>query len=266
MYGEPQDASKSDWLGTQLNELADDALIGDDAGRCYANVDGPTDFCRLGADHQAVCVGSRDYAAYVEYKLDELTTTLRVASSDVITPVQVAAMIEEIRYPADPAKRRVAVARWRARQLEDFRRKQAEKRERFGEYAEPYGLMQMFNQSSYWLARGGIRVELDTMEPSYRYNTAIFLLNRVRRFAQAYAWQVSSTVIVGAGMNEPPDEVVDSAMQQAFDAEADPLAWLLETKLFRALRRSVAKPQRVLIDAHAEFIRANGLPAKETTR
>jgi hypothetical protein len=96
----------------------------------------------------------------------------------------------------------------------------------------PRSLRELFDQGKWWKGRDGwIRVK--DMTPAHRLNAARVLLDRAALYAEAFAWS-DYRFAFGA-----PDEVVDSVFHEMEQRDADPAAWMRNTKLYRKIIKGV---------------------------
>ena len=90
----------------------------------------------------------------------------------------------------------------------------------------------VFDQDAAWIDRTGVYHPLATLDPVYASNLCGYLLRNAARFHHGYGWYLAT--IPG-----PNGDIASMQWDSALDEiwGMDPLVWMKETQLYRAVRR-----------------------------
>jgi len=100
---------------------------------------------------------------------------------------------------------------------------------------KPLSVTARFTQGEWWRTRDGRWLRIAEMSAGHRYNTAAMLMRGAALHAFRYAWGFADEVDAHDG-----GEVAHSSLERALDevneqSINDPLGWLRETSLYKAL-------------------------------
>lgn len=94
------------------------------------------------------------------------------------------------------------------------------------------------NQSEYWYPDGMPKLLITEMSQQWRANAARWLERNAKRFIDIYRVGEFESLANPRdifGLSEMPNDVFDSYLDSISEAETDPVAWMKETCLHRAL-------------------------------
>lgn len=102
------------------------------------------------------------------------------------------------------------------------------------------------DQSKWWRGKDGRYIKVKDMHPKHRANAARMMERNARSIA------VSHGAAITRHCADAPDEVWESATREQDEALVDPLKWIRETPIYRALTADVVHPDLRTDDIMAE--------------
>lgn len=107
------------------------------------------------------------------------------------------------------------------------------------EWVKPARWYRYFHQDRHWVPEGRPAVEIAQMDASWRYNCTRYLernaLSYARRYSDGCRAEELLLTLTGTTLGEVPEAVLDHLEACAYEAKADPVAWIKTTPLYRAL-------------------------------
>lgn len=122
------------------------------------------------------------------------------------------------------------------RQLVTDRIRRLEELDALRTAGRPTSLYEQMNQGTWWKTKEGSWVRIDEMEESHAANLVTFLERRASRYALAYSWQSAMSMPDAADCGDMTFDALQREQslleRQVYE---DPLTWLRDTPLYRAL-------------------------------
>lgn len=94
----------------------------------------------------------------------------------------------------------------------------------------------LIRQGKWWRGKDGRYIKVKDMHPKHRANAARMLERNAGNFAAKFGWAITTHYI------DAPDDVMDYACREEDEALADPLRWIRQTAIYRALTTDVVHP------------------------
>lgn len=125
----------------------------------------------------------------------------------------------------------------------------------------PASLHALFDQGEWWRTKDGTWIRVADMARSHRLNTARFLLRRARRYSRALyveAWRFMPDL--GDASDGVFNALCGAPEAEADRRDADPVAWMVQTELYRAIADGLAVDGAIDMDLMARIGNAPLLP------
>lgn len=120
----------------------------------------------------------------------------------------------------------------------------------------PAGMHALIDQGEWWRTKDGTWVRVTDMARSHRLNTARFLLRGARRYSQAL-YSEASRSMPNWDMDDVSDGVFNAlfgvAEAEANRRDADPVSWMVQTELYRAIAEGLAVDGAIDMDLMARI-------------